>query len=145
MPSNAAIYIADPSILGSRTFDGIEEIQSYEGLNKKGLASGVRLQLRWGSVVLNFMPPEQLKPHLDGFASYAERVIKNRDTLIYALARIHHARMCLGCIIEHASHEESPAQQFLFDFNSELNGILFLNDSIFDRDAQPLGGPAAVQ
>jgi hypothetical protein len=145
MPSNAAIYIADPSILGSRTLDEIADIESYEGLNQNQLASGFRLRLAWGVVTVNFMPAEQLPNHLHGFASYAEKLIKNQDTLIYALARIHHVRMCLGCVIEHTPESELSAQEFLFRLNNELNGLLFLYDTIFDKDGKALGKAGTVQ
>jgi hypothetical protein len=145
MPANAAIYIADPSILGSRTLDAIGEVHSYEGLSHDQQASGMQLRLAWGTVVVNFMPSEQLPDHLAGLRSYAEQVIGDENTLVYALARISHVRMCLGCDIEHQPDSESAAQQFLFRLNSELNGLLFLYDSIFDRDGQPIGGPATVE
>ncbi len=145
MPSNAAIYIADPSILGSRTLDEIVDIESYEGLNQNKQASGFRLRLAWGVITVNFMPSEQLPGHLQGFASYAEKLIKNQDTLIYTLARIHHVRMCLGCVIEHAPESELTVQEFLFRLNNELNGLLFLYDTIFDKDGQALGKAGAVQ
>jgi hypothetical protein len=145
MPANAAIYLADPSLLGSRTLDVIEEIKSYEGLKNDQLASGMLLQFSWGTVTVSFMPPDQLPQHLAGFTAYAEKTVENRDTRIYLLSRIRHVRMCLGCVIEHSPDSESDAQRFLFRFNSELNGLLFLYDSIFDRDGTPLGGPATKQ
>ena len=145
MPTNAAIYIADPSILGSRTFNAIEDITSYEGISDGDQATGVLLRFTWGSIAVNFMPAEQLAGHLAGFKAYAETVIEDNDTLIYALARIHHVRMCLGCVIQYSPASEVDAQRFLFRFNSELGGLLFLYDSIFDRDGSALGGAEAKQ
>jgi hypothetical protein len=66
MPRNASLYIADPSMLGSRAFDRIEGIESYEGLNDTGRASGVRFKTAWGSMTVNLMPGERLPEHLKG-------------------------------------------------------------------------------
>ena len=52
MAGNAAIYIADPSLMGSRFFDKIEGIQSYEGLSQGDSATGVRFILDAGQVTI---------------------------------------------------------------------------------------------
>jgi hypothetical protein len=145
MPSNAAIYIPDPSMLGSRTLDAIRDIESYESLSQNKLASGFRLHLTWGEVTVNMMSDEKLLGHLQGFASYASNMIKDEDTLVYTLARIHHVRMCLGCVIDHDSEDESSAREFLFRLNKELGGLLFLYNGIYDKDGQLLGGPETIQ
>jgi len=143
MPKNAAIYIADPSMLGSRLFDRVEGIESYEGTSDGSTATGVRFKFPWGSIAMKFMPPGDIAEHLEGFSGYAQHVIKDRDKLIYTLARIHNVRMSLGCVIEHDEEDTEAVHDFLFGFNAAVNGLLFLYDSIFDFAGEPLGGPAA--
>jgi hypothetical protein len=146
---NAAIYISDPSILGSRLFDRIEGIETYEGLGSAEGATGLLFKLTWGRVRMNFMPPgppsgPSLAEHLNGFEGYARGVIKNPKTLAYTLGRIGMVRMCLGCIIEHAESDTNAVHDFLFEFNGHVNGLLFLDDTIYDfsGDALAEGGPA---
>jgi hypothetical protein len=93
MPGNAAIYIADPSMIGSRMFDRIEGIRSYGGLSQGGAAAGVRFALDAGEVAMNFMPELQVAQHLRGFSGFAQQVIQDKDRLIYTLARVHHVRL----------------------------------------------------
>jgi hypothetical protein len=139
MPANAAIYIADPSLMGSRFFDKIKGIQSYEGISAGGSATGVRFTLVAGQVTMNFMPEPQVNQHLKGFTSFAQRVIKDRDQLIYAQARIHYVRLICGCVITPDFDEAGAIEQFLFRFTCAANGLLFLADTIFDYDGQLLG------
>ena len=140
MAGNAAIYIADPSLMGSRFFDKIEGIQSYEGLYQGDSATGVRFILDAGQVTMNFMPGEQVAQHLKGFAGYAEHVIKDRDQLIYAQSRIHYVRLICGCVITPDFDDDGKIQDFLFQFTGAANGLLFFADAIFDYDGQALGG-----
>jgi hypothetical protein len=138
MPGNAAIYLADPSMIGSRLFQHIDGIRSYEGLSQGSLASGVRFVLDAGQVTMNFMPEQQVPPHLQGFCGFAQHTIKDKDNLIYALARIRHVRFVCGCVITPDFDEAGTIQDFLFRFTHATNGLLFLANRIFDYDGQQL-------
>jgi hypothetical protein len=126
--------------MGSRFFNKIEGIQSYEGLSQGDSATGVRFTLDAGRVTMNFMPEQQVAQHLKGFAGYAQHVIKDRDQLIYAQARIHYVRLICGCVVTPDFDDAGKIQDFLFQFTGAANGLLFLADTIFDYDGQPLGG-----
>lgn len=49
--------------------------------------------------------------------------------------------MCLGCNITHEQEQEEQVQQFLFNFNSTLNGLMFIYDTVWDWSGEPLCGP----
>ena len=140
--TKAAIYISDPSMMGSRLFDRIPDLKSYEGISDGSSATGVRFTFGWGSVTVNFMPPGDLLSHLDGFSGYARQIVADQDTLAYTLARIRNVRMLLGCVIEHDESEIEEVLSFIFSFTSNINGLLFFEDTIFDFSGEPLGGPA---
>ncbi len=140
MPGNAAIYLADPSMMGSRMFSKVDGICSYEGLSQGTLAAGVRFTLDAGQVTMNFMPEKQVAGHLRGFASFAEGAIRDREKLVYTQARIKHVRLVCGCVIAPDFDEAGTIQNFLFRFTWAANGLLFLANTIFDYDGQPLSG-----
>ena len=142
MLTNATIYIADPSMMGSRFFDRIPDIKSFESISEGPTATGVRFRLPWGSVTMNFMPPGDLQEHLRRFSGYAQHIIADQDTLVYTLARIRNVRMSLGCVIDHEESDLKEVLSFLFNFSGNMNGLLFFEDSIFDFTWEPLGGPA---
>jgi hypothetical protein len=139
MPGNAAIYIADPSLMGSRFFDKIEDIRSYEGLTHGHSAIGVRFTLDAGQVTMNFMPEDQVAEHLEGLAGYAQQVIHDRDQLIYALTRIRNVRLVCGCVVTPDFDDAGMIQDFLFRFIGAANGLLFFANTIFDYDGRALG------
>ena len=143
MSQNASIYIADPSMLGSRVFDRIDGVQSYEDTSNGSTATGVRFTFPWGSITMNFTSPDNLQQHLNGFSGYAEHVIKDRDTLIYTLARIRYVRMAIGCVVEVDDSDIAAAANFLVAFTNALNGLLFADDTIWDFNGEALGGKAA--
>jgi hypothetical protein len=145
MPDNATIYIADPSLLGSKSFGQIADIRSYAGLEEGGSATGVQFTLDAGQLSMNFMPEAQRAQHLEGLSGYARSVIADKDTLVYVLSRIHHVRLVLGCVITPGFDEAGQVQEFLFRFNAHFSGLLFFYDSVFDYDGQPLGGPLMEQ
>ena len=140
MSDHAAIYIADPSILDSRLFDQIDGILSYEGLSEGDSATGFRLMLEAGQVRMNFMPQEQVAKHLEGFAGYAETVITDKDLLLYTRSRIYYVRLVCGCVITPGFDDDGKIEEFLFQFNCAVNGLLFFADTIFDYDGESLGG-----
>ncbi len=131
MKTNAAIYIADPSMLGSRLIDGFDEVISYQSVSDGDKATGLVLTLAWGTMTLNFMPTQQFDEHMAGFEGYVRTHLFDSDSLTYALARLLHVRMCLGCIIEHEEDSEDFVT-FLFQFYGALNGILFFYDRAYD-------------
>ena len=140
MSDYAALYIADPSILGPRLFDQIDCILSYERLLEGDSATGFRLTLEAGQVTINFMPQEQVPKHLEGFAGYAETVITDKDLLLYTRSRIYYVRLVCGCVITPGFDDDDKIQEFLFQFNCAVNGLLFFSDTIFDYDGESLGG-----
>lgn len=145
MPDNAAIFVADPSLIGSKLFNQLEGVRSYTSLSRGECATGLGFELGADKVAMNFMPDEMIREHLQGFSGYAEHVIPNNDLLIYTKSRIHYVRMVIGCVIEPGFDEEGKIQEFLFQFNGLVNGLLFLGDIIFDYDGEPLGGPLTDQ
>lgn len=143
VPDNVTIYISDPSLLGSKLFKQIKGIRSYEGLNEGDSATGIRFKLDAGQVTMNFMPEKQIEEHLQGFCGYAEHVTSDKDKLPYILTWIQNVRFALGCVIEPGFDDAGKIQEFLFQFNAALNGLLFLVDTVFDHDGEPLAGPLA--
>lgn len=140
MPDNAAIYIADPALLRSNLFDSLDGIRSYEGLSEGETATAVRFKLEAAEVTMNFMPSHQNPRHLEGFSGFAGHVIKDRERLLYVLSRIRNVRLVLGCVVEPGFDEGGKVGDFLFAFNGQLNGLLFIYDTIFDYDGEALGG-----
>lgn len=141
MPENAAIYVSDPSMIGSRLFDVIQSIQSYEPLSQGGNATGFLLTLSWGTVRVNILPSDELPRHMEGFERYIRSQLTDRDNLIYLLSRHRHVRMCLGCVLMHDSAAEDETVDFLFEFNAAVHGVLFLYDSVWDWTGDALCGP----
>ena len=140
MPDNTSFYISDPSIIGSKLFDDIASITSYEGLSEEDGASGFKLYTNWGNITLSIMPSEQLESHLNGFDGYIRSQTENEDELVYILGRLHYVLLVLGCIIEHEEKDEDAVHAFLFEFNMRLNGLMFLHDSVWDWTSEVLCG-----
>ncbi len=145
MAGNAALYIADPSLMGSRLFDKLEGVRSYESISAGGSATGVRFTLDAGQVTMNFMPGERVAHHLKVFAGFAQQVINDNDRLVYVQSRIHYARLVCGCVITPDFDSNGTIEDFLFQFTSATNGLLLLADTIFDYDGEALGGHHAVE
>lgn len=145
VPGHAAIYIADPSLMGSKLFDKLKDVQSYEGLSQNDSATGVRFILPAGQVTMNFMPQEKVAQHLNGFAGFARKVIKDKEQLIYTESRIHPVRLVCGCVITPEFDDDGKIEDFLFQFIRETNGLLFVADTIFDYDGKALGGRHAQE
>ena len=129
---NASVYISDPSILGSNLFDQIKEIRSYKDLSGDGKATGFILTLDSGVLTVNFMPQDQINNHLKGFSAYAENIIEDKEELIRVLSRISHVRFVLGCVFSIEPGAEDQMREFILAFNSKLNGLLFMDDTIFE-------------
>ena len=137
MIHNAAFYISDPSIIGSRMFDCFDEIRSYEALTEGDRATGFLLNMDWGVMKMNFMPDAELGPHLKGLEGFIRQQIVDPDSLVYTLARHHYIRMAIGCVIE--ADEESPEMvPFLFQFASSLNALTFFYDRLYDFSGEAL-------
>lgn len=139
MPDNAAVYLADPSLLSSRVFDTLEAVRSYEGLADGGRATGVEFVLDAGTVTMNFMPEQEIEEHLQGFAGFAEHVVQDKEHLPYVLGRIHQVRLVCGCVISPGFDAGGEIEAFLFAFCSATKGLLFYADTVFDHDGRPLG------
>jgi hypothetical protein len=142
MPANATFYLSDPSMMGSRLYDAFEDIEAYKGLSEGDRATGVEINLAWGSIIMNFMYGTELENHLTGLEGYIREIITDYDTLVYTLARVRGVRLALGCVISHEDRDSETVHDFLFAFNDRTNGLLFLYDSVFDYNGEALGGPA---
>ena len=140
MPDNAAIYLGDPSLMGSRVFDTLEAVRSYEGLADGDRATGVEFVLEAGTVTMNFMPEQEVEEHLQGLAGFAEHVVQDKEQLPYILGRIHHVRLVCGCVISPGFDDGGEIEAFLFAFIRATKGLLFHADTVFDHDGQLLGG-----
>jgi hypothetical protein len=143
MPDFATFYIADPTLLGSRVFDEIEVIKTYEGLVREGNATGVVFDIGAAYVRMNFMPPGEIEEHLAGLCGYIHSVCEAQDRLVYTLSRVHPVRFVAGCVIEPGFDDSGIVQTFLLELNRRLNSLLFLWDSLVDFNGQPLIGPMA--
>jgi len=140
MPDYATLYIADPSLLGSRALDRFPSIVRYESMSSGEDATGLKVYLEGVTITMNFMPPDQRREHFEGFRGWVQTVLKDRDQLLYVLSRIYWAEMPVGCVIEPGFDREGKVEQFLFSFNDRLNGLLFFADTIFDYDGRPIAG-----
>ena len=145
MADNACIYIPDPSLLGSKLFDSIGAIRSYQGLSEGDSATGIRFDIGVAEIQMNFMPPQQVGEHLSGFTGYVQSACYDKDTLMYALGRVNNVRFVLGCVIEPGFDELGKVEAFLLEFNRRLNGLLFIHNSVVDYDGEPLAGPLCDQ
>lgn len=142
MPANAAIYIADPSLLGAKFLSRFSAIQSYQGLQTGEQATGLLLNIGVAQLTLNFMPSEQIPAHLNGFSGYARRIgCADEDKLIYTLSRIHCVNFVMGCIIHPGFDEGGQTLDFLLAFTRGLNGLLLVHNSVIDYDGEVLAGP----
>lgn len=142
-PDYATLYIADPSLLGSRVFDTVKDILSYEGTNDdEGNATGVRLRLKSGECIMNFMPEHMIEEHLNGLAGMTEQCVRDRERLPYILSRIRQVRFVIGCVAPTGFGPKGEMIEPLMQLNSALNGLFFMGDSLFDFNGEPLVGSA---
>ena len=142
-PGYATIYIADPSLLGSKVFDTIPGIEAYEGRSDEtGKAIGFKVRTKVGECVMNFMPVERIGEHLAGISAYAEKEVRDRERLPYVLHRIQQVRFVIGCVAPTGFGEGGEMIETLMRLSGALNGLFFMGDSLFDHDGQPLAGSA---
>lgn len=142
-PDYATIYLADPSLLGSTVLDTVPGIQSYEGTSdEKGTATGLKLQLEAGELLMNFMPTHMIEEHLNGMSGYAQQEVRDQERLPYVLHRISQVRFVVGCVAPTGFGADGEMIEPLMQLNGALNGLLMLGDSLYDHDAQPVAGPA---
>src|SRR5262245_128512 len=141
-PEQATLYISDPSLLGSKVLEAVPGILSYEGLSEGDSATGLRLRLETGEVIMNFMPTHMIEEHLEGISGYAQQEVRDKERLPYVLHRISQVRFVVGCVVPQGFDDKGKTLETLLRLNSALNGLFFLGDSLFDHDAQPLAGSA---
>ena len=142
-PDYATIYIADPSLLGSKVFDTIPGILSYEGMSdESGNATGFKLRTKFGECLMNFMPAHLIEEHLAGMSGYAQQEVRDKERLPYVQHRISQMRFVIGCVAPAGFGEDGEMIEMMMQLNGALNGLYFMGDSLFDRDAQPLAGSA---
>ena len=140
MPGNAAIYIADPGMIGSKIFDKLTNVSSYESVSDGEAATGVIFNLPPGQVKINFMPGDQIQRHLEGLMGFAQQTIPDQEKMYYALSRIYHVQLVGGCVVTPGFDQGGIIEQCLRDLVARLNGLLFIHDTIFDYDGERLGG-----
>jgi hypothetical protein len=142
-PDYATIYVADPSLLGSKVFDTVPGIQSYEGMSdESGSATGFKLRTQFGECLMNFMPAHLIEEHLAGMAGYVQQEVRDKDRLPYVLHRISQVRFVIGCVAPSGFGDDGEMIETLLQLNGALNGLYFMGDSLFDHDAQPIAGSA---
>jgi hypothetical protein len=140
MADNASMYISDPSLLGPKSFEQIEAIRSYQALIVGSRDAGVRLVLDEAIVTVNYMPEGGVAEHMRGFLHYAQMLVRDKERMRYVKSRIRNARSVLSMVIEPGFDEAGSVQEFLFQFNAHMNGLLFVCDTVFDYDGEALGG-----
>jgi hypothetical protein len=140
MPGHAAIYIADPGMIGSKVLDKLADVSSYESVSDGDAAIGVAFNLAPGHVRINFMPEDQIRRHLEGFMGFAQQAISDKEKLHYVLSRIHHVQLVGGCVITPGFDQDGVIEKFLRELVARLNGLLFIHNTIFDYDGERLGG-----
>jgi len=142
-PDYATIYISDPAQLGSKVLDAVPGVKSYEGTSDDaGNATGLRLQLKAGELIMNFMPSHMIEEHLAGMSGYAEQEVRDKEKLPYVLQRISQMRFVIGCVAPTGFGDDGEMIETLMHLNAALNGLFFLGDSLFDHDTQPIAGSA---
>ena len=140
MTGNAAIYIADPGMIGSKALDGLANVSSYESVSDGETATGVVFNLPPGQVRINFMPSDQIQRHLEGFMGFAQQTISDKEKMLYALSRIYHVQLVGGCVVSPGFDQDGIIEQFLRELVARLNGLLFIHNTLFDYDGERLGG-----
>jgi hypothetical protein len=144
-PDNATFYISDPALVGSEVLKKIKGIELCEGLSEAGSATGLLLRFKVGEIRMTFMPEHMIEEHLAGMSGYAEQAILDRNNLPYVLSRIRNVKMVIGCVITPRFDDGGIIFETIMNLNCELNSMLMLGDSLFDRDATPLAGSACQQ
>jgi len=92
---------------------------------------------------MNFMPPDKVLAHLNGFEGYIQSVgCKDNDTLLYTLSRLRQVRFVIGYVINPNFDKEGKTTQFLLGFACKLNGLVFIHNSVIDYDGEILVRPA---
>jgi hypothetical protein len=140
--NNASMYIADPSLVGSKMFDQFTQIKHVTPLSESGRATGMVLDLKFATIQMNFMPPEDIEAHLVGFENYVRSIFHgHEDDLCYVIARLHSIKLPIGMVTEPDFESEPRIIEFLYEFNNKFNGLLFLCNSVVDFDGKLLVGP----
>ena len=140
-PDYATLYIADPSLIDS-VLQAMPGVLSYERFGDGNTAAGLRLRLKAGKVVMNFMPQDRIAEHLAGMSAMVEQEVRDRTRLPYIQQRIGQVRFVIGCVAPQGFDDKGAILETLMRLNCELNGLFFLGDSLFDKDATPLAGSA---
>ena len=143
MADNATIYIADPALLGAKSFDRIDAIRFYQLITTGSRETGVRLALTDALVTVNYLPEGGVAEHLRGFLRYAQSIVHDAERMRYLRSRIRNVRSVLNVVIEPGFDEAGSVQEFLFEFNAHMNGLLYVCDTVFDYDGEALGGVMA--
>lgn len=140
MNMNAALYISDPAMVGSRLFDRSPDILSYEAFGNETPERGFKLRLEWGEIVCKMMRAESMARHLRGLEDHMQGKFISADDSIYFSNRLRYVRTCLGLQISHKDDAENEVHQFLFSMNEVLAGLLYMHDTVWDWSREALVG-----
>jgi hypothetical protein len=91
---------------------------------------------------MNFMPAHMIEEHVAGLSGMAEQTVRDKDRLPYILHRISQVRFVVGCVAPDGFGADGEMIETLMQLNAAPNGLFFMRDSLFDRNAQPLIGSA---
>ena len=134
---NAAIYIADPSLIGSKFLSKFSAIRSYQGLQDGERATGLIVDLGPSKITMNFMPPEEIQSHLTGFSGYVQTIgCADEDRLLYTLGRIRQVNFVIGCVMDPGFDQGGETYDFLLDFAGGLNGLFIIESATVVFDAE---------
>lgn len=138
MVDNVCVYIADPSLFGSRHLDKFSEIKSYRSLSMGKQATGLILELESTTLELNLLPSDKIKEHLEGLRGFAINYALKQEDVTHILSRIYEIQMVIGCIIKPGFDDKGQVLDFIKRFSSSLNSLLFYNNSLLDYDGKCL-------
>mgnify|MGYP001170561888 FL=1 len=142
MPANPKIFITDPSMLGSKLFDALPMVKSFNSIEDEAGAQGILLETPWGKVKISFIAEDALTAEIEALEGFIEsKLASNEDQQMYVMTRTYYLQMALDLEISQNEKNDDDLHNFLFEFNSALNGIMFLYDSIWDYDTSPICGP----
>jgi hypothetical protein len=134
----ATLYVADPSVIGSKVLNTFPQILSYSAKSSDGRAAGMVIKLDVAEIDMNFMEPEKLEEHLEGFKIFAHDHVSDGIDVLYVLSRIHSVRMVIGCVIHPGFDDQGKVLDFLSQLNKAYKALLLCDNKLFDYDMQIL-------
>ncbi|MHC5057370.1 MAG: hypothetical protein ACYTKD_22075 [Planctomycetota bacterium] len=141
MSDKACIYVADPTLVGSKLFDQIEAIKDWRGTGSDDKAKGVEFDLGSASIRCTFMQGKELARHLEDFEDFIREALEDdSDGRLYAIARARQIRLAIGCVVEPDFDQDEVGMDFIMEFTTRVRGMLFVGSLLIDYDGEPLIG-----